>query len=120
MDKNGRGFWSIQKKVYAIAGTVVICGASWVALVAGGNTAKAAYHESIANVASKVADSLDKNLCIRRLPIDSMILSQLKAIRMEQRKTAFILEKNTDNMKWKKTEASWRSDSIWNEKHPVD
>jgi hypothetical protein len=120
MTNNGNGFWSFQKKLVAIASTIVIIGAAWVAVVAGGNNAKAMYRDSVARVAIKVADSLDEKLCQKRLPIDSMILCQLKAIRMDQRKTSYMLEKNTNKKTWNSAEASWRSDSIWNEKHPAN
>jgi hypothetical protein len=56
---------------------------------------------------------------MKRTPIDSLILSELKGIRMEQRKTAFILEKNTDRKSWSAAETAWKSDSLFNARYPI-
>lgn len=118
-NENG-GFWTLQKKIVGICVLITSLAAATAVVIAGGNNVKEAYRDSVAQISRGVADTLDSIRCEKRLPIDSMILSQLKAIRMDQRKNSFMLEKNTDAAKWSRAEAAWKADSIWNVKHPSE
>jgi len=120
-ESNGSGgFWTLQKKIVGICVLITSLAAATLVLSSTRDSIKASYRASVATVAHGVADTLDSIRCERRLPIDSMILSQLKAIRMNQRRTDFMLEKNTDAGKWARAEAAWKSDSLWNVKHPSE
>jgi hypothetical protein len=118
-NENG-GFWTLQKKIVGICVLITSLAGATLVLSAGGNNMKEAYRDSVARISRGVADTLDSIRCESRLPIDSMILSQLKAIRMDQRKTSFMSEKTTEPAKWSRAEAAWRADSIWNVKHPAE
>ena len=121
MEKNENGgFWTLQKKIVGICVLITSLAGATLVLSAGGNNMKEAYRNSVAHISYGVADTLDSIRCDKRLPIDSMILSQLKAIRMDQRKTSFMIEKTTEPQKWSRAEAAWKSDSIWNVKHPAE
>ena len=112
-------FWTLQKKIYALAVTVIAVGASWVAVTAGGDKINDSIDSRITCRAVRVADSCDSVRASGRFPIDSMILSELKGIRMENRKSAFIREKTTNRTNWEKAEAAWRSDSLFNARYPT-
>jgi hypothetical protein len=112
-------FWTIQNKVYAIAGTIVITGTAWVAVIAGGDKINDSINERIRCQAVAVAAEKDSINNEKRAPLDELILSQLRAIRMEQKKTAYMLEKNSNKVSWSKAEAAWKSDSLFNERYPT-
>jgi hypothetical protein len=111
--------WALQNKVTAIAGMIVALGAAGVAVIAGGNKINDSINERIQCQAAAVANFKDSLREEKRMPIDNLILCELKAIRMEQRKNAFMNKKQSSVSSWEKAEAAWKSDSIFNEKYPT-
>jgi hypothetical protein len=107
-----KGFWTLQKKILAVALTIGAIAGAWAALASGSDHIEKKFVASVEKISAAVADTLDKKRWLERKPIDSAILSQLKSIQMDLRKSAYVAEKTMTPASWNRTQASWRSDSI--------
>ncbi len=117
-ETNGeKKFWTLQNKILILAGTVSTVIGAIFAVSASSKAIDSSVKSYIRPVAREEARNLDSQNCVKRAPIDEMILSQLKAIRMDQKKTAFTLEKKYSKDEWARINAQWRSDSLRNEKY---
>jgi hypothetical protein len=107
-----KGFWTLQKKILAVALTIGAVAGAWAALASGSDCIKKEFTGSVKKISAAVADTLDEKRWRAREPIDSAILSQLRSIQMDLRKSAYVAEKTMTPASWNRTQASWRSDSI--------
>jgi hypothetical protein len=111
-------FGTTTGRVITIGALVAAIGAIFTGIRAANDAIDNVATAYVVTVASKVADELDSIRCVKRLPIDSLILSELKTIRKEQRRNAYFSEKTMPKSVYNKVEAEWRRDSLWNAMHP--
>ena len=102
----------MQKKIYAIAGTIVLIGSSLVALNAGGKFVNDSIDKRITVCAERVADSCDSVQCVKRIPIDSMILAKLNSIDYSVKKGRYFDEVVISPADYAKAQSSWVRDSL--------
>jgi len=105
-------FWTLQKKIYLIAVTVVAVGGVWALIIAGTNQVKISIDNRITVRAERVADSCDSIVCARRSPIDSMILAKLDRITMDNMRSRYFQEESMTPAEYSKARSIWVRDSI--------
>jgi hypothetical protein len=105
-------FWTLQKKIYALALTVVAVGAACVAVVAGANKVNDSIDSRIRCQSERVADSLDSIQQVKRFPIDSAILAKLDRIGTDIKRTTYFQEQSMSEADYSKARALWVRDSI--------
>ncbi len=105
-------FWTWQKKIMALAGTVVTVAAAAGVLLAESKLIKGNLNENFNCRVVNVADSLDSIRCAQRTPIDSAILSKLDRISVDIKRTTYFQEQSMTEPEYAKAQALWFKDSL--------
>ncbi|RPH88486.1 MAG: hypothetical protein EHM66_00320 [Deltaproteobacteria bacterium] len=105
-------FWTWQRKITAIAGTVVAVAAACGVLLAESKLIKNAMNENFNCRVENVADSLDSIRCAQRTPIDSAILSKLDRISVDIKRTTYFQEQSMTEPEYARAQALWFKDSL--------
>lgn len=111
MDENSK-LWTLQKKIYLLAVTVVAVGSMWALIIAGTAKVNLSIDERITSRAERVADSCDSVRCSKRYPVDSMILAKLDRIGTDIKRTTYFQEQSMSEADYARARSLWVRDSI--------
>jgi hypothetical protein len=105
-------FWTWQRKISAIAGTIVVIAAACGILLAESRIIKKTMNANFTSRVESVADSLDSIRCAKRTPIDSAILFKLDRISVDIKRTTYFQEQSMTDPEYARAQAMWFKDSL--------
>jgi hypothetical protein len=105
-------FWTLQKRTYAFATTIIAVGAILGIFIAKSSKINDSINSRIDCRAERVADYRDSIQKERRYPLDSAILARLEGIRVDVRRTTYFQEEDMSKASYARARAEWVRDSL--------